>query len=178
MQRVVKQQRTPRLERGIAAAPEAVYRYFTEPELWARWQGVGAALDPQPGGRLEIGMGVEGGGAAGEYVTLDPPHRIVFSWGWVESPLEALREHPAGSTTVELDLIAADGGTLLRLTHYGLTPESELLHIGGWNRYLERLVAIAAGGEAAADRADGTDWPVRPELQPVPPPAVRRGFPW
>jgi uncharacterized protein YndB with AHSA1/START domain len=43
------------------------------------WIGAGAVLEPVPGGCYRIVMrdGVE---AAGEFVEIDPPHRLVFTW--------------------------------------------------------------------------------------------------
>ena len=56
--------------------------------------------------------------ARGEFVELDPPHRLVFTWGWQDNPVV-----PPGSTTVEVTLQAIDDGTLVRLVHRGLpTP--------------------------------------------------------
>jgi uncharacterized protein YndB with AHSA1/START domain len=34
----------------IAAPPELVFAFFTDPELHARWLGREATLDPRPGG--------------------------------------------------------------------------------------------------------------------------------
>ena len=39
----------------IAARPETIFRYFTDPARFARWMGQGAVLDPEPGGRLWVG---------------------------------------------------------------------------------------------------------------------------
>jgi uncharacterized protein YndB with AHSA1/START domain len=39
----------------IAARPETIFRYFTDPARFARWMGEGSVLDATPGGRLRIG---------------------------------------------------------------------------------------------------------------------------
>ena len=39
----------------IAARPETIFRYFTDPGRFARWMGQGSVLDPRPGGRLRVG---------------------------------------------------------------------------------------------------------------------------
>ena len=69
----------------IAAQPETVFPYFTDPGRYVQWMGAGAALEPVPGGCYRILMrdGVE---AAGEFVEIDPPHRLVFTWGWTHDP--------------------------------------------------------------------------------------------
>ena len=77
----------------IKAPPEVVFPYFTDPTLIVTWIGDRAELDPQPGGvfALDIGESL----ARGTYLTLDPPHRVVFSWGVLGS--DALP--PGGSST-------------------------------------------------------------------------------
>jgi uncharacterized protein YndB with AHSA1/START domain len=34
----------------VDASPQTVFPFFTDPEKIVRWIGVGATLDPQPGG--------------------------------------------------------------------------------------------------------------------------------
>ena len=124
----------------LAAAPEAVFPYLTDPERYARWQGVRAELDPQPGGVYRVWMDT-GTVAVGEYVEVEPPRRVVFTWGWEGDP-----EVPPGSTTVEIDLEPDGDGTTLRLRHSGLpTPETAALHEAGWNLFTSRLSEVVAG---------------------------------
>jgi uncharacterized protein YndB with AHSA1/START domain len=124
----------------LSAAPEAVFPYLTEPERYARWQGVHAELDPKPGGVYRVWMDA-GTVAVGEYVEVEPPRRVVFTWGWEGDP-----DVPPGSTTVEIDLQPEGDGTTLRLRHSGLpTPESAALHEAGWNLFTSRLAEVVAG---------------------------------
>ena len=63
-----------RNEVRIAAPPEVVYAYFTDPVRIVHWMGVAALLDPRPGGTFRV----EANGrdvVIGEYVEVDPPHR-------------------------------------------------------------------------------------------------------
>ena len=55
----------------IAARPETVFEFFTDPEKMVLWKGRQASLDPRPGGiyRVEMGDQIV---ARGEYVELDP----------------------------------------------------------------------------------------------------------
>jgi uncharacterized protein YndB with AHSA1/START domain len=79
--------------------------------------------------------------AAGEYIGVTPPRRVVFTWGWEGDP-----EVPPGSTTVEIDLQADGDGTTLRLRHSGLpTSEQMASHRAGWDLFGSRLAAIVAG---------------------------------
>jgi uncharacterized protein YndB with AHSA1/START domain len=56
----------------IAAPPEAVWEYFVDPEKLERWMGIGAELEPTPGGvyRCEV---LTGHIARGEFVEVDRP---------------------------------------------------------------------------------------------------------
>jgi uncharacterized protein YndB with AHSA1/START domain len=131
----------------IDASPETVFEFFTDPALMVRWKGLRAMLDPRPGGVYRVEMS-EQAIAVGEYVELDPPRRIVFTWGW-ESEFAST---PPGSSTVEVTLEPDGDGTLVRLVHSGLpTTESAELHGQGWDHYLPRLVIAAAGGDPGPD---------------------------
>jgi uncharacterized protein YndB with AHSA1/START domain len=72
---------------------------------------------------------------------VEPPSRLVFTWGW-----EGDGDLPPGSSTVEITLIPDGDDTLVRLRHTGLpTQESRTLHAAGWDHYLGRLARAAAG---------------------------------
>ena len=135
--------------RRIRAAPERVYGFFTDPELWARWQGTSATVDARPGGILQLVMGPGGSGVAeGRFVELDPFERIVFTWGWASSPLSSL---PPGSTVVTVHLRPEGDGTLVTLTHDSLPQGERQIHEAGWSVYLDRLVTVAEGGDPGPD---------------------------
>lgn len=143
------------VERRIAARPETVFGYFTDPERYRRWQGVDAELDPRPGGTFRVRMtGRSGTVARGVFVEVEPPRRLVFTWGWEQ--LDWLPEGMAGilpgSSTVEV-LLAADGdGTILRLRHTRLPDDAaSRFHTAGWELTLDRLAAVAAGGDPGPD---------------------------
>jgi uncharacterized protein YndB with AHSA1/START domain len=139
---------TAQIEREIhiEARPATVFEFFTDPEKACRWMGKDAELDPRPGGIYRVDVTGEDV-ARGEFAEVDPPHRVVFTWGWEsgESPV------PSGSSTVEI-LLAPDGdGTRLTLRHSGLPEESVAPHAHGWEHYLERLRVAAAGGDPGRD---------------------------
>lgn len=137
------------VERRVAAPPTTVYRYLTESERWARWQGVGATIDPSPGGLFRMEMAT-GQTARGEFLALEPDRRVVFTWGWIDHP-----GVPPGSTTVEIELIPDGEGTLVRLTHRDLPPGEHQVHLAGWRHYLPRLVSVAEGGDPGPDPGPG-----------------------
>lgn len=134
------------VERRISAAPSEVFAFLTEPDLYVRWQGISAELDPRPGGAFRVRMNAETV-AAGEYLEVEPPRRIVLSWGW-----EGSDEIPPGSTRVEILLEDLGQGTLLRLRHTGLPDgAAAAMHREGWDRYGDRLVVVAGGGDAGPE---------------------------
>ncbi|MFO1183536.1 MAG: SRPBCC domain-containing protein [Bauldia sp.] len=131
----------------IAAPPEEVFPYFTDPEKYLRWMGVAVRIDARPRGRFQVdpnGREI----IAGEYLEVSFPKRIVFTWGWREPPDHPMRE---GSSRVEIDLIAQDGGTLLRLTHFDIATSRREEHETGWSYHLARLEKAAAGHDPGPD---------------------------
>jgi uncharacterized protein YndB with AHSA1/START domain len=130
----------------IEASPDEVFPFFTDPDKMIVWKAVEATLDPSPGGIFRIN--VTGHDVArGEYVEIDPPRRVVFTFGW---EAEGSPE-PPGSTTVEVTLVPDGEGTLLRLVHSGVPEEMREGSSGGWDHYLRRLVVAAEGGEPGPD---------------------------
>ncbi len=91
--------------------------------------------------------------ARGEYVEIDPPRRVVFTFGW---EAEGSPE-PPGSTTVEVTLVPDGEGTLLRLVHSGVPDEMRRGSSGGWDHYLLRLTVAAEGGDPGPDPWADTD---------------------
>ena len=130
----------------IDASPETVFEFFTDPVKAVRWMGVAATLDPRPGGvyRVEIGPYT----AIGEFVEVDPPHRISWTWGWENEAMST----PPGSTTVAITLTPAGDGTLVRLVHSGLPSAAAAeAHGHGWDQYMSRLAIAATGGDPGGD---------------------------
>jgi uncharacterized protein YndB with AHSA1/START domain len=134
-----------RVERRIAAPPASVFRYLTRSDLWARWQGESAELDPTPGGRFLVRMAA-GQLVEGEFVTVEPDRRVVVTWGWHDHP-----RMPPGTTTVEFELVPDGDGTLVRLTHRDLPAEDVPIHRAGWDVFLPRLAVAATGGDPGAN---------------------------
>ena len=138
-------------ELQIAARPETVWQFLVEPEKLARWKGrLAEAFDPRPGGGYRIEV-IPGHVAAGEFVELDPPRRLVYTWGW-EPDADGPNVVPPGASTVEIELVPEADGTRLRFLHRDLpSEESAQRHALGWNHYLERLEVVAGGGDPGPD---------------------------
>jgi uncharacterized protein YndB with AHSA1/START domain len=118
----------------IAAPPEVIFPYFTDPQLMVTWIGERDDLDAKPGGTFAVDVG--GAAARGRYVVVEPPHRVVFTWG---IPGDATL--PPGSSTVEVVLVADGADTVVHLTHRDLPADREPSHREGWERCLAVLVA-------------------------------------
>ena len=131
----------------IAADPETVFAFFTEPDLYVRWMGARARLQPRPGGTYAVDINDEAH-ARGTFVEITPYSRIVFTFGW-EGEMQPV---PPGASTVEVTLTATDQGTHVRLVHRGLRLiEAREQHRHGWELYLNRLSAAAAGASVGPD---------------------------
>jgi uncharacterized protein YndB with AHSA1/START domain len=130
----------------IAAPREVVFPFFTDPSRMATWMGIAALLDPRPGGAFRIdanGRDV----VVGEYVEVDPPRRVVFTWGF-DGAAPAVEP---GTSRVEVTLERDGDGTRLVLLHHGLPEEMRAAHAEGWAHYLARLVPAAAGKPPGPD---------------------------
>lgn len=128
----------------IEAPPEQVYRYFTQPECIVTWMGEYALLEAEPGGRFILD--IKGAPVRGRYLHLDPPHRLVISWGYAGSD-----DLPPGASTVEIRLVADRGGTRVELEHRDLPSGQRAGHDSGWNHYLTRLQKVAVGAQPGPD---------------------------
>lgn len=129
----------------VEASPETIFQFFTDPEKLIRWQGIRAELDPVPGGIFSVDVSHQSH-ARGEFLEIEPPDRLVFTWGWVGDD-----SVPPGSSTVEITLERQDGSTLVRLVHSDL-PEDKLdPHREGWEHLVARLAIAAAGGDPGPD---------------------------
>src|SRR5215472_15245549 len=113
----------------IAARPEIVFSFFTEPEKLVRWLGIRATLNAQPGGICRIHIN-EREIVGGQYLEVMPYSRIVFTWGVEGSPM------PLGTTTVEIMLRPEAEGTWLFLRHRGIPVEQRALQGVGWDHLL------------------------------------------
>src|SRR6185437_2448452 len=114
----------------VPASPGDVFGFLTEPDRYVRWMGSEADLEPVPGGVYRVRM-ADGFSAAGRFIAVEPPHLVVFSWGFADDEAASRTKHagadadagagsgasamPAGSTRVTMTLLDEDGGTRLTL---------------------------------------------------------------
>jgi uncharacterized protein YndB with AHSA1/START domain len=130
------------IRRTIAASAESLFHAWTDPAQLARWMSpVGhavAEVDARVGGRIRVTMAGDGRTIehTGEYLAVDRPHRLVFTW---RSP------YTGGlASRVTVQLTEGADGTELTLRHELLPREAISSHAGGWGSMLDRLAALLA----------------------------------
>lgn len=128
----------------IAASPRTVFDYLTTNEGMTAWMGQYADLDPTPGGQFVVD--IAGHPVRGRYLTVDPPRRVVVSWGFPGND-----ELPAGASTVEFVLTPTPTGTRVDLRHFNLPDTAVRGHADGWANFLPRLRLVGAGQDAGVD---------------------------
>jgi uncharacterized protein YndB with AHSA1/START domain len=126
----------------IAARPETVWTFWTEPERLAEWWGSDAEVVAEPGGTFRIIM-ENGPVMRGAFSEVDPPHRLPFTFGWEHNaPGQPLAP---GSTAAEVTMTPDKGGTVLVLRHFEMPATHAGDYVKGWSYLLgDRLVAAAA----------------------------------
>jgi uncharacterized protein YndB with AHSA1/START domain len=134
---VLKQQRV------LDAPPERIFFLMTEPAELAKWWGPHGfttpeiELDLNVGGSYRYTMEPPDGEAfhlSGEFLEIDPPGRLVYTFRW-EEPDPADRE-----TVVVLSLDAVGEATEVSLSQGEFATEERLaLHRDGWADSFEKL---------------------------------------
>jgi uncharacterized protein YndB with AHSA1/START domain len=134
------------LTRRYAAAPEKVWRAWTDPAAIKRWFSPGpsepvsaAELDLRVGGRFRIVFGGADGSAnecAGVYKEIVPNRRPAFTWHWP-------RTSPERISLVTLTFERAGQETELVLRHEEFFDETARDgHGRGWTALLGKLDAF------------------------------------
>ena len=116
----------------LPAPVEEVFRHLSDPAAMVRWMGQHATLEPIEGGAFEVD--INGVPVRGQYLEIDPPHRVVVSWG-----VAGHADMPPGATRVEFTLSPTSGGTRLHLVHRDLPASQTEMHGTGWDHFLSRL---------------------------------------
>lgn len=133
-----------RIEMVLPAPIDDVYAAWTEPETMARWLSpVGHAeveAEVCVGGRFRVVM--VGGDMriehTGEYLAVDPPRLLSFTW---RSPYTG-----SAASVVTVTLTARGDSTHVLLLHEQLPDGAADSHREGWGAMLGRLVAEIVTG--------------------------------
>jgi uncharacterized protein YndB with AHSA1/START domain len=133
-----------RVTRHIRCAPESVFDAWIDPTSIARWFGPGLGkmvridVDPNVGGRFVFTQhrGVEDVEHTGEYLIVDRPRRLAFTWG---AP-----KYSDDFAYVGIEIRPSDHGCDLKLTHE-LTPKwadyADRTR-AGWTLMIEQIAAL------------------------------------
>jgi uncharacterized protein YndB with AHSA1/START domain len=141
----------------IEAPPDVVFAHLVTVEGLLAWMGQHAELQPVPGGGFAVD--INGIPVRGQYLEVDPPRRVVVSWGMAGSD-----DLPPGASRVEFTLTATPTGTLLDLVHSRLPQPHAEGHAKGWAHYLARLRTAAGGTDPGPD-----PWATATEAGTAPP---------
>ncbi|HSM37308.1 MAG TPA: SRPBCC domain-containing protein [Longimicrobiales bacterium] len=129
-----------RLDVRIRAAPSVIFPLLSTPEGFASWMGDGSEIGAEAGAPMRVVYpnGVE---AHGEVVEIEPPHRVVFTWGYKDG---ANGIEP-GATRVTITLEEEEEATRLTLEHEGFDAADQAgAHRGGWRYYVALLTEAAS----------------------------------
>jgi uncharacterized protein YndB with AHSA1/START domain len=147
---------TLEFELQVAARPETVFRFFTDPARFARWMGAGAEIAGHAGGSFRVPY-PGGNVAAGTVVELDPPRRIVMTWGYERGEPN---EPDAGRRDALLAACWAEAATFRDPTA-NVTGRSELAgHIANLARTMPGARLVRDGDVRVSHDAVLFDWRV------------------
>ena len=131
------------VRRTLTCSPEQAFRAWTDPQLVPLWfkprdgSGTRPEMDVRVGGSYRWGMEREGrvAYAVGEYLTVDPPSRLVFTFGWEQMPGIELSD-----SLVTVEFSPHRDGVEIVITHERLHGREECeLHGQGWREMLANL---------------------------------------
>ncbi|HEX9162704.1 MAG TPA: SRPBCC domain-containing protein [Thermoanaerobaculia bacterium] len=134
------------IRRVIPVPREEIFAAWLDPATLALFMRPGATtkataeVDARVGGKFRIVMfhGDEGYEHRGEYLEIDPPSRLSFTWISVNTDLQP--------TIVTVEFHDRGGSTELVLTHRGL-PEAQVEpHTKGWTDIAYRLEDTLVSG--------------------------------
>jgi uncharacterized protein YndB with AHSA1/START domain len=131
------------VRRFIRVPRERVFAAWLDPASLAQWMrptgmtDATAEADPRVGGKFRIVMiqGQERHEHTGEYLVIERPERLSFTW---ISKATDLRP-----TVVTIDFLERDAGTDVVLTHRRLPPSQVQSHRDGWTDIVRKLELLS-----------------------------------
>ncbi len=139
------------VSREFEAPRELVWKAWTEPRHVVRWLGAGegmtiesVTMDLRAGGKFRLQQRMEDGEyftAAGTYLEVDPPGRLVYTWDWEkDGGGTEFGELEGNETRVTVELREHGNRTELILTHEKFaSTQSRDKHRQGWQSWLAKL---------------------------------------
>ncbi|MGB3184987.1 MAG: SRPBCC domain-containing protein [Ornithinimicrobium sp.] len=133
----------------VEADQATVFELFTSEAGLCRWMAKEATVDLRPGGSFRW-VHDNGVAAAGEYLTVEPPGRVSFTYGWEDGPYAELGP---GASTVDVRFEALGEVTRVTVEHSGVPGDFVQAHQEGWTHFLGLLTDVSRGVGAADTRA-------------------------
>ncbi len=142
-----------RIETTLPATPDALFRGFTDAELFGKWfmvdWGERCTADVRVGGRYELHGKTPHGTPVwceGEYKTVDAPNHIRFTFLWHGNPdVEFSNVPETWPQPMDVTLRAVEGGTEVTFVHEEVAHEkSGQGHEGAWRMGLKMLGELVA----------------------------------
>jgi uncharacterized protein YndB with AHSA1/START domain len=146
------------VQKILPCPPAEAFRAWTEPKLFQQWfipmPGIRATadVDLRKGGKYRISFvrpeGKPNVIVVGEFLVIDPPHYLEYTWIWAESPSPDSPNHTVVKVAFR-DL--GKERTEIVLTHEGFTdPEDQEGHSRGWTSILEHMAAALGAAKRGA----------------------------
>ena len=132
---------TLNVSRTFDASPEEVFDAWIDPEIARQWlfahpkeETVRVEIDARVGGRFTVTRrGEQDTEHFGEYLEVDRPRKLVFSFSVPRYSLE--------DTRITIEIVPKGSGCELTLYHEGVLPEWAEGMRGGWNSMLQGLAS-------------------------------------
>jgi uncharacterized protein YndB with AHSA1/START domain len=136
------------VRRFLPVPRERVFAAWLDPASLAQWMRprgmteATAETDPRVGGRFRIVMlqGREEFEHKGEYLLIEPPARLSFTWVSKATDLK--------STDVTIEFLERPDGTELVLTHRRLPTMQVESHRTGWSDIVRKLELLLGRGSS------------------------------
>ncbi|MBS1563549.1 MAG: SRPBCC domain-containing protein [Bacteroidetes bacterium] len=132
----------------FTAPPERVFQSFLDRDMIAQFMFgpgvreetiVGLANDPRPGGRFcyAVRRGDKLFEHVGEYIEINPPKRLVFTWG--------VKQDPSGAVSqVLIEIAPIINGCELTLTHEMVKGSEDFVEKSkqAWGKMIDKLAEV------------------------------------
>lgn len=136
-----------RISRIVRVTPERAFAAWTDPKQVMHWWGPAGVTCPEA--RIDLRVGGEYGIAnqfpdgrlvwiRGTFETVDPPHRLVYSWRLDGEPHEGLAER----VTVTFEPGQGESTEIVVLHERVANPQRRRSHEAGWVACLDGLITF------------------------------------